>query len=212
MVHDLLFSEQGIPPKKPVIIAICGKSATGKDTLASWLISMSKVNNIPVNMIVSDTTRPPRIFEEEGVDYNFLTETEFHNKINNDNYLEYSCFNGWFYGTDKTAILQDSINVGVFNLDGISSLAAYQDKFEIVCVYLRCGLIQRLIRSYEREHKFKIEYVRRAHADYCDFKNIKNILRRFPNQFIFDSQRIPIVSMVDHIIWRLKMKNLLPSI
>lgn len=196
--------------KKPVIVAICGKSATGKDTLAMWLLSMLKVINIPANIIVSDTTRPPRIFEKNNIDYNFLTENEFNYKIKNKAYLEYSSFNGWFYGTDKLAIIPNSINIGIFNLDGMSSLANYQDSFEIICVYLKCGLIQRLVRSYNRERKFKIEYIRRAHADHCDFKDIKNILKRFPNQFIFNSQQIPIVSMVDHIIWRLKMKNLLP--
>ena len=194
---------------RPVIIAICGKSATGKDTFANWLLSMLKVNNIPANMIISDTTRPSRVFEKDGIDYNFLTENEFHSKINNEDYLEYSHFNNWFYGTDKQSIVSDSINIGIFNIDGMSSLANYQADFEIICVYLKCGLIQRLIRSYNRERKFKIEYVRRAHADHCDFKNIKDILKRFPNQFIFDSQQIPVVSMVDHIIWRLKMKNLL---
>lgn len=196
---------------RPIIIAICGKSATGKDTLANWLLSMLKINNIPANMIISDTTRPPRVFEKNGIDYNFLTESEFHNKINNEDYLEYSSFNGWFYGTNKQSIIPNSINIGIFNIDGMSSLANYQADFEIICVYLKCGLIQRLIRSYDREQKFKIEYIRRVYADYYDFKNVKNILKRFPSQFIFNSQQMPVVSMVDHIIWRLKMKNLLPS-
>ena len=195
---------------RPVIIAICGKSATGKDTLASWLLSMLKVSNIPVNMVISDTTRPPRIFEKDGVDYNFLTESEFHYKINNGDYLEYSHFNNWFYGTDRQSIILNSINIGVFNIDGMSSLANCQADFEVICVYLKCGLIQRLIRSYNRERKFKIEYIRRAHTDHYDFKNVKDMLKCFPNQFIFDSQQVPIVSMVDHIIWRLKIKNFLP--
>ena len=211
MVYDAIVSDKIKQCKKPVIIAICGKSATGKDTLADWLFSMLKVNKIPCNIIVSDTTRPPRLFEENEVDYNFLTDTEFHNKINNEEYLEYTSFNGWFYGTDVNAILKDSVNIGVFNLEGMSNLANHQDKFEIICVYLQCNFIQRLLRSYERERKFKVEYIRRAHADYCDFKEIKSLLRRFPNKFIFDSHHTPIVSMVDHIIWRLKMKNLLPS-
>ena len=195
---------------RPIIIAICGKSATGKDTLANWLLSMLRVSNIPANMIISDTTRMPRIFEKDGVDYNFLTEDEFCYKINNGNYLEYSSFNGWFYGTDKQSIISNSINIGVFNVDGMSSLANYQPDFEVICVYLKCGLIHRLIRSYDRERKIKIEYIRRVYTDYCDFKNIKNTLKCFPGQFIFDSQRTPTVLMVDRIMWRLKMKNLLP--
>ena len=93
---------------------------------------MLKVIKIPANMIVSDTTRPPRIYEENGLDYNFLSETEFHNKINYDKYLEYSYFNGWFYGTDYDTIDINSVNIGIFNIDGISSIAAHQDKYEML--------------------------------------------------------------------------------
>lgn len=196
--------------KRPIIIAICGKSASGKNTLANWLLSMLKVINIPANIIISDTTRPPRLFEKNGIDYNFLTKEDFNNKIKNNDYLEFSSFNGWLYGTDKIAIIPNIVNIGIFNIEGMSSLIKHQNHFEIICIYLKCGLIQRLVRSYERENKFKIEYLRRAYTDYYDFKNIKNILKHFPDQFTFDSQQIPIVSMADHVIWRLKMKNLLP--
>ena len=196
------------PPPKPVIIAICGKSASGKDTLAHWLLSMLKVIKIPANMIVSDTTRPPRIYEENGLDYNFLSETEFHNKINYDKYLEYSYFNGWFYGTDYDTIDINSVNIGIFNIDGISSIAAHQDKYEILCIYLKCDLYNRIKRSIRREGKIKKEYFRRAFADNKDFKHINHILKRFPNLFIFNSNKILASEMVDHIIWRLKVKNL----
>lgn len=197
--------------QRPVIIAICGKSATGKDTLANWLLSMLKANNIPANMIVSDTTRLPRPFEKNKIDYNFLTEEEFYNKIDNEDYLEYSSFNGWFYGTDRLSILKDSINIGVFNLNGMIDLMQYQCDFEIICVYLKCSLIQRLVRSYERENCFKLEYLRRAYADYCDFKKADNILKHYLSIFIFNTKNTPIITIADHIIWLLKMKNFLPS-
>lgn len=197
-------------PKKPVIVAICGKSATGKDTLAAWLLSMLKAIDIPTNIIVSDTTRPPRLNEQSGLDYNFLDENEFHNKINSNQYLEYSNFNGWFYGTDKHAILNDSINIGVFNIDGISSLAMHSGEFEIICVYLKCNLYQRLKRSINREGCFKLEYLRRAKTDYHDFKKMNKMLIRFPNYFVFDSFQMSVIAMADHIIYRLKIKNLLP--
>jgi guanylate kinase len=196
--------------KRPVIIAICGKSATGKDTLAAWLLSMLKAINIPANIIVSDTTRPPRLSEEDGINYNFISDTEFHNRINLEQYLEYSNFNGWFYGTNKNAIQQNSVNIGIFNVDGISSIAAHATDFEIVCIYLKCSLYRRLKRSIDREGKFKLEYLRRAKSDHFDFKNIQHILQRFPDRFVWNSYTTPITTIVDHVTWRLKMKNLLP--
>lgn len=194
---------------KPVIIAICGKSGTGKDTLANWLMGMLKLKNIPTNIIISDTTRPPRKNEVNHVNYNFLSKDEFNNKIKNKEYFEYSCFNNWFYGTNKSSIVSNSINIGVFNKDGISSLIKHQDSFDIICVYLKCNLIERLIRSYHREHKIKIEYFRRAYTDYYDFKNIKNILKCFSNYLIFDTKHTSIITIVDIIGWKLKMNNFL---
>lgn len=210
MNNDIIHTDIS-QPLKPVIIAICGKSASGKDTFAAWLLSMLKAINIPTNIIVSDTTRPPRRDEQDGIDYHFLNENEFHNKINLGQYLEYSNFNGWFYGTDKQTILENSVNIGIFNVDGISSLAMYANEFEIICVYLKCSLYRRLKRSVDREGRFKTEYLRRAKADYYDFKKIKEILMRFPNLFVYDSYKTSVVAMADHVIYRLKMKNLLPS-
>lgn len=208
MASDVIYSDILKPPPKPIIIAICGKSASGKDTLARWLLSMLKAIKIPSNMIVSDTTRPPRLCEKNGVNYNFLTDIEFHNKINYEEYLEYSSFNGWFYGTSRDAIDYNSVNIGIFNVDGISSLATYQNEYEIFCIYLKCNLYNRIKRSIEREGRFKKEYIRRALTDSVDFKYIKNILKRFPNCFVFDSNEISTPEMVDRIIWRLKVKNL----
>ena len=189
---------------KPIIIAICGKSATGKNVLLTWLLSMARATGFSIAHIVSDTTRPPRPFEQDKIDYNFLTDNDFHYKINNEDYLEYSSFNGWFYGTDKTSIDSNIINVGIFNLDGMSSLANYQNNFKIICVYLECNLFERLIRSYQREGVFKLEYLRRAYTDYRDFKNVTDVLNRFSKKFIFDSSKISTVSMVDHILWQLR--------
>lgn len=190
--------------KKPVIIAICGKSASGKDTLARLLLDMLRTMEIPSSMIVSDTTRPPRFNERNGIDYNFLTYTEFFKKMICKKYLEYSSFNRWRYGTDYNAINCNNINIGVFNIKGIDNLAAYQDKYEILCVYLKCDLCHRIWRSIKREGCFKREYLRRALADNKDFKNILNILKKFPNHLIFNSAKISTFKMANHIALELK--------
>ena len=56
------------------ILALFGKSASGKDSIQKWIVS-----NYPqlTNKIVSCTTRPPRSGEQDGVDYFFLSNEEF---------------------------------------------------------------------------------------------------------------------------------------
>ena len=56
------------------VIAICGKSAAGKDTL---LQAMLNVLGNEVHEIISHTTRPPREGEVEGKNYYFTTIVEF---------------------------------------------------------------------------------------------------------------------------------------
>ena len=194
--------------KKPIIIAICGKSASGKDTLVQQLVHTMELDFIDVNVIVSDTTRPPRRNEQDGINYNFLTEIEFHNKINDEQYLEYSNFNGWFYGTDYRAIDYNSINIGIFNIDGINSLAMYQNKYDIFCIYLQCNLYNRIKRSIQREGCFKIEYIRRILADNANFKQIDFTLMRFSNHLVVDTNKTFSYEAADHVIKMLKLQNL----
>ena len=79
---------------KTTIIAICGKSAAGKDTLKRNLQAALIKEQVPVHLMVSDTTRPRRIDEANKVDYNFISQREFLNNIEEQKYIEYSCFRG----------------------------------------------------------------------------------------------------------------------
>ena len=170
---------------KPIIIAICGASATGKDTLAKFVYNDLVKQGVKVHNIVSATTRPPREAEEDGINYHFLTTVDFLQKAINKEFLEYTKFRGWYYGTPRNEI-QEGINIGVFNVQGLHSLTNYKDKYTIIPVYLEAGLKTRLQRSYEREHKWKFEFLRRAWVDHQDFKNINNLLWSFEHHLCLD--------------------------
>jgi guanylate kinase len=163
---------------KPVILAICGKSATGKDSLAKWLYKDLK-DKYFCNLIVSDTTRPIRQNEKNLYDYNFISEEKFKMKILDEEYLEYSEFRGWYYGTPKDEIHQ-GINIGVFNAQGMENLLAYRRKYIIVPIYLETtNPIIRLRRSHDRENKWKFQYFRRLFSDWKNFFHIFDILEKF---------------------------------
>ena len=74
---------------KPVIIAICGAAASGKDTLLNALAPA-----LGATKIISDTTRPPRVGEKQGVDYNFTDTAVFWWNVEHNYYLEWTSFRG----------------------------------------------------------------------------------------------------------------------
>lgn len=99
------------------IIALFGKSSAGKDYLQKWI-----VNNYDVNKMISCTTRPPRDYEKNGVDYYFLSDAAFAERVLNGQILEATEFRSWFYGTPIETLSEDKINIGVFNPSGVSFL------------------------------------------------------------------------------------------
>ena len=58
----------------------------------------------------------------EGINYYYLTPEQFAYKVLNNEMIEATCFNDWFYGTTYEALRSDVHNIGVFNPAGIESL------------------------------------------------------------------------------------------
>ena len=151
--------------EKYEVVALFGKSASGKDTIQKWIVS----NFDFVHGIVSCTTRPIRENEKEGIDYHFLTNEEFAEKVLNGDMLEATSFNNWFYGTPIDSLVKDKVNVGVFNIAGINCLL--QDSRIIVKpIMIYADDKTRLLRSLMREDKPNCaEICRRFATDEKDF-------------------------------------------
>ena len=86
---------------KRIIIVISSPSGAGKTSVCRKLIERNK--NIALS--ISDTTRPSRDNEKDGVDYNFIKEEEFENRIKNKSYIEYANVFGNFYGSQYKNII-----------------------------------------------------------------------------------------------------------
>jgi guanylate kinase len=71
-----------------------GPSGSGKTTIIRRLLE-----DIDLIFSVSATTRVPRPGEREGVDYHFVTTSEFESMIAEDTLLEWAIYNGNHYGT-----------------------------------------------------------------------------------------------------------------
>lgn len=153
------------------IIALCGKSAAGKDTILKEII-----NQYPdLHEIISCTTRPPRDYELEGVNYFFLSLEEFARKDRMGEMLEVSKFRDWYYGTSLDGIVANKINVGVFNPTGIYNLMK-NDMIDLFVVQVQAADKVRLLRSLNREHNPDVdEIVRRYLTDKEDFEFLSQV-------------------------------------
>jgi guanylate kinase len=81
-------------------ILISGPSASGKTTLIRNLLKNYK----SLSFSVSHTTRPRREGEVDGKDYHFITVDDFLSLIKNGKILEYTIFNGNYYGTSYSEL------------------------------------------------------------------------------------------------------------
>lgn len=152
--------------KKYTIIALIGESGSGKDTILHKIIT-----NFPdkFHEIISCTTRPMRENEKDGVNYYFLSEQEFYNKIAENDFLEVSKFNNWNYGTCRSSLSTDKPNIGVFNPEGIRSLSEEKD-INLYVYRIKCSDKIRLLRQLTREENPNVdEIIRRYRTDKDDF-------------------------------------------
>lgn len=90
------------------LIVLSGPSGVGKSTVIAELLSQQP----NIYFSVSYTTRQPRVGEQNGVNYNFVTREEFQRMIADNELLEYAEYVHNFYGTSLKAI-QDRLNAGI---------------------------------------------------------------------------------------------------
>jgi guanylate kinase len=93
--------------KKGEIIAVSAPSGGGKTTIVKQILKKFPA----IVFSVSATTRPKRESEKNGVEYYFITETEFKQKINNDEFVEWEKFYDYYYGTFKS-VVEENVKYG----------------------------------------------------------------------------------------------------
>lgn len=85
---------------KGMLVVLSGPSGSGKDTVLEKLKGM----DIVFDKTISATTRQMRDGEKDGVDYYFIDKNTFEEKINNQEFLEYTIYNNNYYGTPKSEV------------------------------------------------------------------------------------------------------------
>ncbi|MDC0008824.1 hypothetical protein OAE73_00515 [bacterium] len=122
-------------------LILVGKAAAGKDFLKNRL----KSKNFKIG--VSHTTRTPRRNEKDGIDYHFIDRSEFEEMIDQNKFIEYMEFNGWFYGQTEEDF--DTADVMIMSKDGLDMLPKqYRD--QCVVIYLDVDRMTRIERLNSR--------------------------------------------------------------
>ena len=78
-------------------IVITGPTASGKTEIAKHLLKV----HLPLERVLPTTTRPMRSGEIEDISYHFVGKEAFEGLIHGDQMLEYTIYNGNYYGIQK---------------------------------------------------------------------------------------------------------------
>jgi len=98
-----------------VVLVLSGPSGAGKSSLINKI--SDEIGDYYFS--ISTTTRPIREGEEEGIHYYFVSEDEFKEDIEKDNFLEYATVHGNYYGTSLKPVRKALIEgkLVIFDID-----------------------------------------------------------------------------------------------
>jgi len=101
--------------QKGAILVLSGPSGAGKSTI----INAASDEIGEYYFSISTTTRAPRVGEEDGRDYFFVSNESFEEDIKSGNFLEYAKVHGNYYGTSLKPV-REALEEGklvIFDID-----------------------------------------------------------------------------------------------
>jgi guanylate kinase len=129
---------------KGEIIAVSAPSGAGKTTIVKQILKQYP----EIVFSVSATTRPKRVVETDRVEYYFITENEFVEKIENDEFIEWEKFYDYYYGTFKKTV-DNCVNERktiLLELDVKGALALKKIYPEVHLIYIMPPSYEELIK------------------------------------------------------------------
>ena len=129
--------------KRGLMLVLSSPSGAGKTSICKKLLELEG----DLILSVSETTRPRRPSEVEGKDYEFISISEFENRISKSQFLEYAKVFGHYYGT-PSHFVERSLHSGkdvLFDIDwqGTQQLKAKAQQ-DIVSIFILPPSIEEL--------------------------------------------------------------------
>ena len=184
-----------------IMVILSYPSGAGKTTISKKI--QQKYQNFKIS--VSHTTRKPRPNEVEGIDYYFIHENDFKNKIENNEFYEHAKIFGNYYGTSKNSVLNilNNKNDVLFDIDwqGTQQLSKFKE-LNLIKIFilppskeeLKKRLIQRnqdkpdvveeRLKAYDNDSAHKKDYdfvVINDNLEKC-FKEVEEIIIKKKNK------------------------------
>jgi guanylate kinase len=169
--------------KKGKIIVISAPSGTGKTTIVRRILK-----DYPEFVFsVSATTRKKREHEIDGIDYFFISEKEFKEKIQNNEFVEWELFYDCYYGTFRNFI-DNRVNNGksvILEVDVHGAVEIKRIYPDAILIYIAPPSLDELLirlkkRQTENEEELKKRIERAkmelSHKDKFDYFIINNDL------------------------------------
>jgi len=149
------------------LLLLCGKSCSGKTTIAKEL------KKLGLKEAVSYTTRPPRNGEIDGVSYHFITKEEFLEKKEQGFFAEttsYNVANGetWYYGSATEDLTDDK--VAIVNPEGLRQIKRIKS-LNPIAFYIMADE-ETIWNRLRQRGDDAVEARRRLNADDIDFSDV----------------------------------------
>jgi guanylate kinase len=128
------------------LLVLSGPGGVGKSTVASRVRELSDFW-----VSISATTRAPRYGEENGVDYFFLHDEEFDQRIAQDEFLEWASFAGARYGTPREGV-EKALNAGknvLLEIDIAGAAQVKRHRNDAILIFLQPPSWEHLVARLE---------------------------------------------------------------
>lgn len=129
---------------------------------------------------ITTTSRPMRPNEKDGLEYHFVTEEDFLNKIKESKFVEYISYKVvskdginslWYYGTEKQYFKEDTKQVLILDPIGASKLKDLFSSSLVTIVFLDSNEIIRKQRNISRGDYEELKFINRNIRDIERMKN-----------------------------------------
>lgn len=162
------------PPPNPLIIVISGPSGVGKDALIKKL----RESRDSLHFVVTATSRPMRLGEENGKDYYFVSKEEFLTMIDKNELLEYALVYGDYKGIPKKQIREYMakgydiiLRVDIQGAQTLRRVLGDSAVFVFLMAESETALVERLV---ERKTESREELLVRIATAREEIKHVKN--------------------------------------